>query len=917
MLYAECGLSTAKKIKNTGVPGVSFDFSTRDTIIKRGKKIMYQFLDYFYYILLDGLFYRNIEDYAPEHSEFYNFIKENLPDGWKMEKNGLWFYAFPENIQLPLQGWKIHISARQNNALDILKDTSSILFKEGVSFKFNLDRFIFSLMNSKNWHRGGAGKFITVYPENTEQFKSIIERLYQKLRHYEGPYILSDARYKDARVIYYRYGGFVPRTILTVEGYHIPIINDPEGRPVPDIRNPFYTPPSWVKDPFGKEPRRYKDILLKNRYKVLSPITYNNTGGIYLATDTFTDSRVVIKEARAFIDVDEAGLTAQDVLKKEYEILKEIEHSHIAPRALDLFKEWEHLFLVEELIEGQDLREFVVVNSPLLKINPGIDDFEKYLENFKKIFVDLINSIKTLHQHGIVFRDLSHNNILVLKDLTVKLIDFESAYVKGDKQWLYILTPGFASKEALEGKEPSEYDDYYAIAQNMIAYLFPLNAFFDICPLCRETYVEELLKDLYFPKEIKNIINALSDKNSGYTIDDIVGKIKTLNPVKYHKTKSKDPDIKKVVEKLGAFLEKHSKDKGNFIFPPSPLGLSTNTISLAYGDTGVLYSLSYSKLKINKSHIEKTIKRVKEEIDGLPPGFMNGLAGIGYVLYKLGFKEDGIDLCLKSTNHPLLYNSPDLFQGSAGVSHVLFQLFLETNDEGFLNQSLEILNSTFKKLENSEEGLYFINADNDIHYGLMHGSSSIAYVAMEIYNKVKDPVFRKHAKRLLEFDLSKRVEIEKGVYSFPPSQNNNNTVLPYLRYGTAGVVTTLLEFYRAEEERDFAAEWINMLISDLKRKYTIFPGYFNGMAGIIDTLISVYQTMHVQEVKKAINRAVEGLLLYLVDNKDDAFFPSDGLFRTSADLGTGISGIMNVLYRFSEMETEKSPLFTGGIHEEA
>jgi len=877
---------------------------------------MYQFLDYFYYILLDGLFYKNIEEYVPEQSVFYDYIKANLPKGWQIEKNGLWFYTYPKNTQLPLQGWKIHISARQNNSLDILKDASSILFEEGVSFKFSLDKFIFSLINSKNWHRGGAGKFITVYPENTEQFKSVIESLYQKLQHYEGPYILSDARYKDAKVVYYRYGGVAPRTILSVEGYHIPVINDPEGNMVPDIRNPFYTPPDWVKDPFGKEPKRYKDILLKNRYKVLSSITYNNTGGIYLAIDTFTNSKVVIKEARSFIDVDESGLTAQDVLKKEYEILKEIEYLHIAPRALDLFKEWEHLFLVEELVEGQDLREFVAVNSPLLKINPSIRDFENYLENFKKIFVNLIHSVKILHQHGIVFRDLSHNNILVSHDLTIKLIDFESAYFKGDKRWLHILTPGFASKEALEGKAPSENDDYYAIAQNMVAYLFPANAFFDLCPLCRETYIEELLKDLHFPKEIKNIINALSNKNhAGFTIDNIIGKINTLNVVKPHKAKSKKHDIKKIIKKLGAFIEKHAKIQGNYIFPSSPSGLSTNTLSLAYGDTGVLYSLSYSKLKLNKLHLEKTIKRVKEEIDGLPPGFMNGLAGIGYALNKFGFKEDGIDLCLKSTKHSLLYNSLDLFQGSVGVSHVLFHLYLETGNEDFLKESVEILNNTFKKLENTEKGLYFVNADNDVHYGIMHGSSSIAYVAMEIYNKIKEPIFRKYARRLLEFDLLKRVEIEKGVYSFPPSQNSNNTVLPYLRYGTAGIITVLLEFYRAEEERGFAEEWINKLLPDLNRKYTIFSGYFNGMAGIIDTLISVYQRMHIDGIERIINRAMEGLLLYLVDNKDYAFFPSDGLFRTSADLGTGISGIMNVLYRFLGMETQKSPLFTGEVYE--
>ncbi|MDZ7344133.1 MAG: mercuric reductase, partial [candidate division KSB1 bacterium] len=148
-----------------------------------------------------------------EGGELMALVKGLLPDGWQFSRKGTWYVCNPPDDRfnhLPMQGWKIHVSSSINNAGDILRAIVPILARDNINFKFALDLRILALMNSKGWARQGAGKFITIYPLDEMQFKSLIEELYQATRDFQGLYILSDRRYKDSRVIFYRSGGIRP-----------------------------------------------------------------------------------------------------------------------------------------------------------------------------------------------------------------------------------------------------------------------------------------------------------------------------------------------------------------------------------------------------------------------------------------------------------------------------------------------------------------------------------------------------------------------------------------------------------------------------------------------------------------------------------------------------------------------------------
>src|SRR5215472_2060581 len=156
--------------------------------------------------------------YSPQTTDFYDVVRSQLPEGWRIQRQDMWFYCSSPLQTLPSQGWKIHVSAALSNAATILSNVASVLFKHGdISFKFALDRTLLSLLNGKSWPRGASGKFITIYPSDSCRFLEVIEEIDHATVGMHGPYILSDCRYKASRVVFYRYAGMRTQTALNVK----------------------------------------------------------------------------------------------------------------------------------------------------------------------------------------------------------------------------------------------------------------------------------------------------------------------------------------------------------------------------------------------------------------------------------------------------------------------------------------------------------------------------------------------------------------------------------------------------------------------------------------------------------------------------------------------------------------------------
>ena len=114
--------------------------------------------------LLDDEFYESLDLYEPKARGFQEVAARHIPPKWTTSRKGIWCMCRPDDVRLPEQGWKIHVSSTPNDAAAVLSIATRLFVRQGTAFKFAIDEFILSLQNGKSWSRGGSGKFITGYP---------------------------------------------------------------------------------------------------------------------------------------------------------------------------------------------------------------------------------------------------------------------------------------------------------------------------------------------------------------------------------------------------------------------------------------------------------------------------------------------------------------------------------------------------------------------------------------------------------------------------------------------------------------------------------------------------------------------------------------------------------------------------------
>jgi hypothetical protein len=470
-------------------------------------------------------FYETLSHYAIAPL-YVDRLKTHLPDTWTTRRFDVWVQARAGGksaAQMATQGFKIHVSSTPAHALRVLDLVVPECVGQGVDFKIAGDPGLLNLLNSKLQGRGQSGKFMTIYPPDEESFKGLIERLYQRTRAeaVEGPYILSDRPYRDSKILFYRYGGFLPPQRLNVDGTQTSFLVSPAGEYVPDRRVPYFQLPPWVDDPFAAAPAAAAQEAgghLNNRYAVKGALSFSNAGGVYFGIDTATDQSVVIKEARPHTNCWSIGNKSWDavhLLRREYRVLRHLEGLSFVPSAVELFKEWEHTFLVEERVDGLSLDSYwaqeEVLLAPYVR-RPG--RIERFVPRLKHVAEALVSMVREVHARGVLLGDLSPRNILInAETLRISFIDFESAVLADDNaemsayasRWA---TPGFAHPARASRGELLPEDDFYSVAMILYGGVVPINYFFALNPEAQAVFLDKFVT-LGLPAEVRDVINSL------------------------------------------------------------------------------------------------------------------------------------------------------------------------------------------------------------------------------------------------------------------------------------------------------------------------------------------------------------------------------------------------------------------------
>jgi serine/threonine protein kinase len=300
-----------------------------------------------------------------------------------------------------------------------------------------------------------VGKFITVYPKNSEEAVSLAASLHQLTRAFTGPAVPYDRPFQKNSSVYYRYGGFHPLNIKHRNGQSSYAIRDPKGRLIKDNREPGAALPKWLQDPFvDAKPRHLSRAAsaspLKRTMLVYEAMSQRGKGGVYRALDVSVTPvrQCVLKEGRRNGETDWDGRDGFWRVKHEAKVLSELLARSIpVPQVYQCFEVDDHYYLAMEFVEGEILQTLLAKKKQKLKLSGVIQ--------YGLALAKLVNKI---HRAGWAWRDCKPTNIIVNQSQSLVALDFEGACRLARPDPMPWGTPGYVSYD----NQP-ETDDLYAL----------------------------------------------------------------------------------------------------------------------------------------------------------------------------------------------------------------------------------------------------------------------------------------------------------------------------------------------------------------------------------------------------------------------------------------------------------------------
>jgi serine/threonine protein kinase len=306
---------------------------------------------------------------------------------------------------------------------------------------------------------------------------------------------------------------------LMSDGLQVAMLVGPDGGEVKDLRRAFFSLPPWAQDPFGTPDEEDGSCVIGESFEVTAMIFASNRGCVYEAVDLHSGDTVIVKEARPHVHRTTRGgatIDSQLLLEHEFDVLKHLEGLPCTVQPIRLFKDWEHLFLVEDKVPGVMLRTAAGRPENLwLPYAHGSRMFGDILSRFHRMATSLIDAVEAIHARGVILSDLSVNNVMVDADSwSVTLIDFEAAIRLGlDEHLMPVLsrwiTPGFIRKERLASGVVDFIDDHYAASRVLLHTLVPTGALTDLNPGCHTAFVDYLL-EVGVPEWVADLIETTS-----------------------------------------------------------------------------------------------------------------------------------------------------------------------------------------------------------------------------------------------------------------------------------------------------------------------------------------------------------------------------------------------------------------------
>ncbi len=226
-------------------------------------------------------------------------------------------------------------------------------------------------------------------------------------------------------------------------------------------------------------------LVFADRYRLDERLGEGAYGVVHAAFDQGLLQRpVAIKLLRGADGQDAPSAEQTERFIAELQLAGALRHPHIA--AVYDAGIWQgQLYMVQELVDGQDLGRFLAAHGPLS------------VEFVLSLAQQLVDALAYAHEQGIVHRDVKPGNLLIDRDHRVVVVDFGLATSAGPQpagRSTASGTPGYAAPEQVRGTGDARADQF-----SLAAVLYLL--FTGVAPFVGRNMAETLRRTLLQPPD--------------------------------------------------------------------------------------------------------------------------------------------------------------------------------------------------------------------------------------------------------------------------------------------------------------------------------------------------------------------------------------------------------------------------------
>lgn len=199
--------------------------------------------------------------------------------------------------------------------------------------------------------------------------------------------------------------------------------------------------------------------VLSDEYEMVSRIGQGAYGEVFSARHRRTGALRAVKCGSA------RDARVARSFPQEAEALAGLNNPHIVG-LIEFLAEGDHLYIVEELVAGCDLLDYLN-KSPLIR--DGVPHLPE--SSTAAILRQCIEAVLACHERGFAHRDVKLDNFVISSDGTVKLIDFGAALLVGGKEAKLVGSANYLAPEAASRSKPSAAVDVWSLGVVLFAML--------------------------------------------------------------------------------------------------------------------------------------------------------------------------------------------------------------------------------------------------------------------------------------------------------------------------------------------------------------------------------------------------------------------------------------------------------------